>query len=315
MPDGNMTTQSEPEHKPVMPEPVLKLLSPSEGEVYVDLTAGLGGHAQLIAPLLGNDGTVVLFDLDAENLAEAEKNVRNVSSCTVIPIHAGFIQVSRELRRLNLSGNMFLADLGFSSNQVDDPTRGFSFRKDGPLDMRLNPDSHLTATELVNNLPERELAEIFSEFGEERLARKIARILVEERRVKPITTTRKLAEIVRRAYGKQLGKSRIDPATRTFQALRIAVNDEIGSLSSLLDDISRSVSGDSRGNWLAPGARIAMISFHSLEDRPIKRVFADMTGRNVAEELTRKPFTADDEELADNPRARSARLRAVRLVN
>ncbi len=301
-------------HLPVLLAEVLALLSPQPGETYVDLTAGLGGHAAAIAPALGEAGTVVLFDLDPGNLESASAAVRAANPhCRLEAHHASFAAAPRILRETGQAADLMLADLGFSSNQMDQATRGLSFQREGPLDMRLDPSGRTTAADLVRELTQGELADLIRRFGEDRLAGKIARILVEERKRQPIQTTARLAELIRRAYGKQAGRHRIDPATRTFQALRIAVNDELGHLAALLDDLTRSVSREGTARWLRPGARIATIAFHSLEDRLCKRAFAEMAERLVAESLTRKPISAETSEVAGNPRARSAKLRAVRL--
>lgn len=301
-------------HVPVLRPQTLRLLDPKPGETYVDLTAGMGGHAAALAPHLGETGAVILFDLDPDNLAKAAEAVRAANpDCRVIAHHANFAAAPRLLRDAGLSADLLLADLGFASNQMDDADRGFSFQRDGPLDMRLDPQAETRAADLVRDLSEKELADLIRRYGEDRLSGKIARILVEARKGQPITTTARLAELVRRAYGKQAGRLRLDPATRTFQALRIAVNDEIGNLSALLDELSRSVSREGPARWLRPGARVAMIAFHSLEDRLIKRAFADLAARRLARALTRKPITADADEVTGNPRSRSARLRAIRL--
>ena len=198
-----------------------------------------------------------------------------------------------------------LADLGFASNQMDDAGRGFTFQSDGPLDMRLDPTAGLPASELVNSLPERELADLIYGFGEERMSRRVARILVAERQRQPIETTGRLADLVRRAYGRAAQRSRMHPATRTFMALRIAVNGELEALDTLLETLPR---------LLRPGGRAAVISFHSLEDRRVKRRFLKLQQDGLAKRLTRKPLTADEPELAANPRSRSAKLRAVRWL-
>lgn len=248
---------------------------------------------------------------------------------------------------------MVLADLGFSSNQMDDPERGFSFMRDGPLDMRLNRGSGgggastITAAELVNTLPQRELAEILRDLGEEPAAQRIADKIVASRKSGPIHTTGQLAEIVRSVIPRRPGVG-IDPATRTFQALRIAVNDELGALGLLLESISRAAmlnalqrhrtagagakagsragGGEnaeavaSQASWLAPGARIGIISFHSLEDRLVKQTFAKLVSEGHAENSpppparSKQPIGPRDEEVRDNPRSRSAKLRAVRLM-
>lgn len=325
-------------HVPVLLDEVLALLAPEPGGVYVDATAGLGGHAAAIAPKLSPGGTVVLNDLDPGNLDAARARVEGAlppeSGVRVVTIHGGFAELPRRLPELGLSADMVLADLGFSSNQVDDPARGLSFRSDGPLDMRLNPDAPLTAADLVNELPEAELADILWRYGEERASRRVAAKIVAARAQRPISTTGQLAEIVRAGVGfarrpakgacrSGRGPSRgIDPATRSFQALRIAVNDELGSLGVFLTGVQRSAErAQARGghetaqqDWLRPGARVAVIAFHSLEDRPVKQAFVAMGQSGVVERLTRKAVQAGEAEIGINPRARSARLRAVRLL-
>lgn len=330
-------------HIPVLLDEVLEVLRPRPGEVYVDCTAGLGGHAAAIAARVSPGGTVVLNDADPGNLRRAEAHVKSVAggAVRVEAFHGNFAEVPRRLREVGLIADMVLADLGFASTQVEDAERGLSFMREGPLDMRFDPSSPVTAAELVATLPENELARILHEYGEEREARRIARKLVEARRAGPISTTGALAALVRSAVGKRQGDrgrghprgkgaGGIDPATRTFQALRIAVNDEMGSLTSLLEAVRREArrvaetadparragSPLVQGNgsaWLHPGARIAIISFHSLEDRPVKRAFADMVSAGHAEHLSRKPIMASEAEVSRNARSRSAKLRAVRI--
>jgi 16S rRNA (cytosine1402-N4)-methyltransferase len=311
-------------HTPVLLSQSLALLDPQPGETALDCTAGLGGHAAAMAERIGPAGTIVLFDLDPGNLDAARRRVEGLERAPkVFAIHGSYSEAPRRMVELGLSADVVLADLGFASSQVDDPARGFSFSRDGPLDMRMDPTSPITAAELVNTLPERELAELIRDFGEETQAGGIAKKLVEERRTEPIQTTARLAAIVRRAAGSKVGSS-IDPATRTFQALRIAVNDELGRLAMLLEAIERGAvaavraghggNSFSPGRWLRSGARVAVISFHSLEDRPVKRAFASMVAKKTAVALTKKPIEAEEEEVRANPRARSAKLRAVRLT-
>lgn len=315
-------------HLPVLPAQVLAALAPTPGSVYVDGTAGRGGHACLVAPKLGADGTVVLFDLDPGNLAAAGQAVRRVGDRggggpKVIEVHGSFAEAPHRLRSLGLVADMMLADLGFASNQVDDPSRGLSFRADGPLDMRLNPMAARTAADLVNTGSAGDLERIIREFGEERHARRVAAEIVRRRAERPIGTTAELAELVRSVvppeYSQHGPGPRIDPATRTFQALRIAVNDELGHLEALLAAVgagaraARSGGGAARG-WLAPGARVAIIAFHSLEDRPVKRSLGELVRQGLAAEVGEAPTVADASEVAGNPRARSAKLRAVRFV-
>ncbi|MFG0327123.1 MAG: 16S rRNA (cytosine(1402)-N(4))-methyltransferase [Phycisphaerales bacterium JB037] len=324
------------DHVPVLRAEVLELLDPQPGEVYADATAGFGGHASLIATRLGPTGTVILNDLDPAALEIAEQRVRaacaaaGVGPPTIRIRRGGFDSLLEWLAGEGLPANLFLADLGFNSAQVDDPARGLSFRHEGPLDMRLDPSGDLTASDLVASLPENELADLIYKYGEERLSRRIARRIVEARRDRPILTTTELAEIVRAACpsgpprrGPNRGKggrggskrrpgpSRIDPATRTFQALRIAVNDEIGRLESLLSSLGRARSDPPA---LSRGARVGIIAFHSLEDRPVKQAFLALAQEGLAERITRKCVRATPEETESNPRARSARLRVVRML-
>jgi 16S rRNA (cytosine1402-N4)-methyltransferase len=228
----------------------------------------------------------------------------------VVVMQGNYADAPRKLDQLGLSADLVLADLGFSSNQVQDAERGFSFSREGPLDMRLDPTNPVTAADLLATLPERELARLIREFGEDFQAARIARKLVEARGQGPISTTGQLAEIVRSVSGPRSGG--IDSATRTFQALRIAVNDELGSLASLLEQIRRGAQKRGQG-WLKGCARVAIIAFHSLEDRPVKQAFGALEQEGLAARLNRRPVTASDSEVAENPRARSAKLRGVRI--
>lgn len=298
---------------------VIDLLDPRAGQTLIDCTAGLGGHAAGIAERLGPGGRVVLFDLDPGNLARAEARVRGVinpqdpGAARVVGVRANFAQAPAWAAREGVRADMVLADLGFASTQVDDPERGLSFRQAGPLDMRLDPQGPVTAGELVNTLNERDLADLIYRYGEERLSRRIAAKLVAERREAPINTTDRLASIVRSVVPRAPGS--IDGATRTFQALRIATNDEIGSLEALLGAVDRwSGRTDEAGCWLNPGSRVAVISFHSLEDRPVKQAFAGIVGDARAKAVTRKPVVPSDDEQRRNPRSRSAKLRVIRLA-
>ncbi|GJM19858.1 MAG: ribosomal RNA small subunit methyltransferase H [Phycisphaeraceae bacterium] len=302
---------------PVLPAEVLELLVPAAGETYVDCTAGLGGHAAAVGELVGPSGRVVLNDLDPGNLARAVVRVRGViGEDRVVAVEGNFADLPRELGRRGIRADMVLADLGFASSQMDDPGRGLSFRNDGPLDMRMGPSLPITAAELVATLPEGDMAHLIREFGEEKHARAVARKVVAARQDSPIETTRQLAEIVRSAIPRARGPvSRIDPATRTFQAFRIAVNDELGSLDRFLAAVTRgAASAPSEDGWLAPGARVAVIAFHSLEDRAVKRAFGDLVSRGLGEHVRRGIVQAGEDEVGRNPRARSAKLRVVRLV-
>jgi 16S rRNA (cytosine1402-N4)-methyltransferase len=282
-------------HRSVLLDEVVAGLAPREGVTIVDGTAGAGGHAAALARLVGSTGRVIGLDRDPEMLRLAEAATRGLP---VTLVNAPYSDLGPVLDGLGIGAiDGLLLDLGLSSDQLHWASRGFSFASDGPLDMRFDPTSETTAADLVNSLPADELADIIYQFGEERHSRRIARRIVEERRVEPIRTTARLAAIVRKGVPGKWGP--IDPATRTFQALRIAVNDELGHLDRIL------ASGPDR---LGIGGRIAAISFHSLEDRRVKHAFRDDPRLNV---LTRKPVTASDAELAANPRARSAKLRVA----
>ena len=284
----------EPRHQSVLPAECVRLLDPKPGETWVDCTCGGGGHSRLLAEAVGPNGRVIALDQDETMLARAAPGLAGLP---VTLKRANFDQLPAVLVELGIEQvNGVLADLGFSSDQLDDPNRGLSFRTDGPLDMRLNPDAGETAADLVNRLSEEALANVIYEFGEERLSRRIAKRIVERRAKKPFETTAELADAVRSCVPRKGG---IDPATRTFQALRIAVNDELGSLDRLLSALP---------DVLASGGRAGIISFHSLEDRRVKYAFRNADVWTV---LTKKPVEAGDAEVAANPRARSAKLRVA----
>jgi 16S rRNA (cytosine1402-N4)-methyltransferase len=289
---------SVPRHVPVMPAEVLAALEPVPGQVVVDVTTGAGGHTRLLAERVLPGGRVIALDQDRAMLDLARPRLEGLP---VTLVRASFGRLRRVLGDLGLERvDTVLADLGVCSDQLDDTARGLSFTKPGPLDMRMDPDSAETAADLIRRLPERELADLIYEYGEERLSRRVARRIVEERQRTPIATTEHLAELVRRCVPRS-GKG-IDPATRVFQALRIAVNDEIGELDQLLAVLPRCVK---------PSGRAAIISFHSLEDRRVKHAFRE---RAFWEALTKKPVQAGADEVRNNPRARSAKLRAARRV-
>lgn len=299
-----LTTDDSRGHVPVLLQQVLELLSPQTGQIVLDCTVGRGGHAAAIAPLLGPQGLYIGLDLDPDNIAFCRQRLQGVP-CRLELIQANFAHAREVLDRLGVDyADLLLADLGVSSSQLADPARGFSFLRDGPLDMRMDPSLPHTAADLVNHLPEPQLAELLWKLGEERKARKIARIIAERRRRSPITSTAELAQLVRQAYGARTWSSRIDPATRTFMALRIAVNGELEALESLLEQLPRLLRP-------APSSRAVVISFHSLEDRRVKHAFLQLEKQGLAQRMTKKPITADPGERAANPRSRSAKLRAV----
>lgn len=287
-----------PVHRPVMPEEVLFWLDPKAGGVFVDGTAGAGGHSVLIAEKVGPSGRVIGLDRDANMLALAAKSAEDRG--VTIDLHrSSYADAGVVLKSLGIDAvDGFLVDLGLSSDQLAWADRGFSFQADGPLDMRFDTaGDRPSAAEIVNEWTETELADIFWKFGEERNSRRIARALVERRKTEPFETTGQFAAVVRRNIPGKWG--RIDPCTRVFQALRIAVNDELGELERLLEGVHR---------WVRPGGRFVAITFHSLEDRMVKHSLRDHPDWEV---LTRKVVIAGDAEQAANPRSRSAKLRAA----
>jgi 16S rRNA (cytosine1402-N4)-methyltransferase len=299
-----MTMENEASHhRPVLLAEVIDLLEPMPGATFVDATVGLGGHARVIAERIGPEGRLIAIDRDPESLRRAQKTV---TGCRLDWVHGNAGEIAEILQGLKIAQiDGFLADLGVSSPQLDQTDRGFSFRRDGPLDMRMDPTAGSTAANLIAELSERELAWIFSEYGEERFSRQVARRIAEARRESPIRTTGQLADLVRSVVPRprtdhRRGGAGLDPATRVFQGLRIAVNDELGSLERLLAALP---------SVLRPGARAAIISFHSLEDRRVKIAFKDSA---TWERVTRSIVTAGNEEVVNNPRSRSAKLRVAR---
>jgi 16S rRNA (cytosine1402-N4)-methyltransferase len=286
------------QHVPVLPQEVLAVLDPQPGQVVVDATVGAGGHARLLLERLGPTGRLIGIDQDPAMLARAAQALTGLPA---VLVHRNFDDIRAVLDELNIATvDAILADIGFSSDQLADPSRGLSFQAEGPLDMRLDPSTGQPASVLVNRLPERELADVLWQYGEERYSRRIARRIVEARKETPFATTTQLAELVRRCVPRFHGRHSIDPATRVFQALRIAVNDELGALERFLDVLP---------DCLRPGGKVAIISFHSLEDRRVKQAFRKSP--ELFKELTRKPLQAGAEEIQNNPRARSAKLRAA----
>lgn len=307
----------------MLKEGVYKYLDLSGGEVVVDATLGLGGHTSGILELIGEKGTLIGFDLDKTNLAEAEKRLKQYKNKVLI--NDNFRSLKTRVQEAGFDQvDAILFDLGLSSPHVDEAERGFSFMKDGPLDMRFSKDQDLTAYEVVNHYSEEKLADVIYQYGEERASRKISRKIVERRMAKKFETTKELADYLESVVptrGKKKGqKSKHHPATTVFQALRIEVNDELNSLKEALDGSME---------LLRVGGRIVVISYHSLEDRIVKHFFKDLAkscvcpqelpmckcrGEAVVELLTRKPVGPSDEEVAENPRARSAKLRAIKKL-
>ena len=289
-------------HVPVLCDEVIDLLQPRDGGLYVDGTLGLGGHTQAILERSAPAGRVIGFEWDAEALARAQERLAPYQD-RLRTVQASYADLLAELAALNVERiDGLLVDLGVSSLQLDRAERGFSFRTDAPLDMRMDRRNPVTAASLVARLSAEQLADMFYHYGEERQARRIARFLVEAREAEPVTTTGRLAEIVAAAVPRKFHPPRIHVATRVFQALRIAVNTELDNLVRLLETAPA---------VLAPGARIAIIAFHSLEDRIVKQAFAGNPAYRV---LTRRPIEPQPAETQKNPRARSAKLRVAERV-
>lgn len=288
-----------PIHVPVLAAEVIEWLNPQAGQVIVDGTLGGGGHTRLFAERAGlSNGFVIALDRDPAAITAAE---RNLSGLPVKVASANFSELPEVLGELKIDAvDGVLLDLGISSDQLADAERGFSFDSTGSLDLRFNLEEGEPAWNLITRLPERELADVIYRYGEERFSRRIARRIVEQRTERPIKTASELAELVRRCVPRSV--DRIDPATRTFQALRIAVNRELESLEAALEKIP---------NCLKVGGRLAIISFHSLEDRRAKEAFR---GDPRLKPLTKKPVRPTDDEVQRNPRSRSAKLRVAERV-
>lgn len=294
-------------HTPVLLEKVIDVLAPKPGEIFIDLTAGFGGHSAALLDSVGESGKGVLIDQDPEAIQALRKRFNSDSRVSIVQGNFG------GLSDLELPlADMILADIGVSSVHLDRPERGFSFKSDGPLDMRMDTSQGETAAELIARLPEAELADVIYRYGEERQSRRIAKAIVETRKVSTITSTTQLAEVVEQAIGRH---GKIHPATKTFQALRIAINDELGALTDMLPVATE---------LLKPGGRLAVIGFHSLEDRIVKQYFRSITrsekdqmGQDVSvpnyKLVTKKPIAGLDEK-DFNPRARSAKLRVVEKI-
>ncbi|HSX35495.1 MAG TPA: 16S rRNA (cytosine(1402)-N(4))-methyltransferase RsmH [Patescibacteria group bacterium] len=289
--------QKTDEHIPVLLTAVLQYLAPKEGEKYLDLTGGYGGHAKAILGMTKNPKGTVLVDRDPN----AVKSLRKTFAGSGVKIIKNdFLSASQKLAAQKEQFDLILADLGVSSPHLNQASRGFSIQKDGPLDMRMDTTQELTAEKVVNTYSEAELVELLRTYGEEPKARVIAKLIVRER---PIKSTHELATLVSRAWP---GHSKVHPATRTFQAIRVAVNDELGLLRAALPLWTEQL--------LAPGGRIVVISFHSLEDRLVKQAFSEAGGERYdayLQILTKHPVTGEGHEVVINPRARSAKLRAA----
>ncbi len=293
-------------HDPVLLEPVLQLLNPRAGDTALDCTVGRGGHALAIAQRIAPTGSLLAMDVDPKNLSYARDRLTTTMAAnapaTMRFFHANFGEAADVLDEAGVERvDVLLADLGIATNQLLDAHYGLSFAEEGELDMRLDPRIQRTAADLLANLTERELADLIFHNADERLSFKIARKIVQTRATQPIRTTGELARLVRSVAGpKKSGQ--IDPATRTFQALRMAVNGEMENLEALLDAIP---------DMARTNARIAIISFHSGEDRLVKHAMRQWAADGLCDVLTKKPIEPDETEMYQNPRSRSAKLRAV----
>jgi 16S rRNA (cytosine1402-N4)-methyltransferase len=289
------------QHVPVLLGEIIEWLAPRPGQIVIDGTLGAGGHTRALAKHIEPGGYVIALDRDPAAVSAAETQLAGLP---VKLIHANFAEVPEVLEEIGVERAAgILLDLGLSSDQLADPARGFSFQADGPLDLRFNPTAGEPAWRLIKRLPERHLADLIYQYGEERYSRRIARAIVERRATSEIRTAAELADIVRRAIPRRKHAERIDPATRTFQALRIAVNDELGSLETALRRLPE---------CLQDRGRLAIISFHSLEDRRVKEAFRDDPR---LKNLTRKPVRPSEDEIGQNPRSRSAKLRVAQRAD
>ena len=288
-----------PIHTPVLLEEAIRFLAPIDNGIYVDSTLGLGGHTEKILQACSPTGQVIGFEWDASALDLAQKRLKPFGK-RFLALHRNYTETREGLAEMNIQKvDGLLLDLGVSSLQFDSAARGFSFQADGPLDMRMDNRTRLTAEKIINSFNKEDLADIFYYYGEERQARRIAAYIVEERAHKRISTTSHLSRIIAQAVPKKFQPKKIHVATKVFQALRIAVNKELDNLTSILDSITQ---------ILKPGARVCVITFHSLEDRLVKWKFRDNPLLHI---LTKKPVIPSAEEIKINPRARSAKLRAA----
>jgi len=289
-------------HKPVLLKEVLEALEPAPGKTIVDCTVGLGGHAEAIVAAISPGGRLVGIDRDAQALEIAKERLGRPGE-RVDLIKGRFDELDAIFERAGIKGaDGFLFDLGVSSMQFDEAGRGFSFRADAPLDMRMDTAAEKDAAEVVNTASEAELDRILDEYGEERFHRRIAAAIVEERKKARIETTGRLVDIIVRAMPYKMRHGRVHAATRSFQAFRIAVNDELGSLGRAIDQ--------SIGLLNTAGV-ICVISYHSLEDRIVKNKFREARAQRILELKNKKPVTPTEQEIGDNPRARSAKMRAA----
>lgn len=290
-------------HVPVLLHEVLRVLDPSPGEFVIDGTVGGGGHARALTERIKPDGIFLGIDWDNMAIEKAREVIEGEGLLRIVLRHGNYTEIPEILESEKLGkANILFLDLGFSTDQLIG--RGFSFRKDEPLVMTYN-DGEVPAYTVLRQMKERELAKIIRELSDEKYANRIAEAIIAHGKTEPIRTTGRLGEIIRGAVPKNYERGRIDPATRTFMALRIYVNDELGNLEKLLRTLEK---------IMKPGGRIAIISFHSKEDRLVKNYFRELAKDGSAELLNKKPITATTEEISNNPKSRSAKLRSIKLI-
>jgi 16S rRNA (cytosine1402-N4)-methyltransferase len=305
-------------HIPVLLQEVIHYLVPTSGKNFVDATLGFGGHSEEILKRIGPDGKLVGIDQDEAALDYATARLQPFGD-RFTGYLGNYTEITEAAQGMVVDGGI-LADIGVSSYQIDEAARGFSFQEDGPLDMRMSRDNPVTAASIVNEWEPTEITKILWEYGEERFAKRIVTRITEAREIKYIETTTELADIVSRAIPRKFWPDRVNPATKTFQALRIAVNDELGVLREFLPKAV---------DLLAPGARLGVITFHSLEDRIVKDFMRERANPCTCPKefpqcncgkvtditlVTRKPITATEEEIAENRRSRSAKLRVIEKI-
>ena len=284
---------------------VISSLNLKQGDIVLDATVGGAGHARAILGKITPGGKLIGVDADPAAVAGAQETLKDFDGSFKL-VNANFRNIDNVLSKEGIKTiDAALLDVGISSCQIDDGSRGFSIKIDAKLDMRMDPRLRISAYDMVNRYRQEDLADIIYKFGEERFGRRVAKFIIEARSQKPIETTHELAAIVHRAIGSREKRSKIDPATRTFQAIRIAVNDELGALE---EGLKKTVS------WLDVGARICVISFHSLEDRIVKNLFKGYASLGVLKVITKKPIRPQDEEAIINPRSRSGRLRVAERI-
>jgi 16S rRNA (cytosine1402-N4)-methyltransferase len=292
-------------HIPVLKNEILECLDPKSNENFIDCTLGEAGHAKAILEKIKPDGKVLGIEIDKELCKKIEQRISEFDN-RLVTVNDSYVNLKEIVEKENLKDiSGILMDLGMSSWHIDESNRGFSFSKEEPLDMRYRFLEPLTAEKIVNEYSEEEVENILKEYGEERFAKRISRKIKERREEKKIKTTAELIDIIKSAIPYKYQRGKINPATRVFQALRIGVNDELNNLRKALP-VALEV--------LRPGGRLAVVSFHSLEDRIVKNFFKDLEKQNKVKILTKKPITAKKEEIIVNNRARSAKLRAIKKI-